>query len=464
MSVHVKRTKSGRLALRIFYAGRDERIGTRLAATEANERSLRAKACLIDEALGNGKPLHEAILRALGDVPARLLPFDERSRRETTLREYYDGWIARQVPPVVRPSYRRNVKIRFEAQILPALGDKTFAEIDRAVLEAFRAELLSGTTTRKTPRSIKTVRNVIGWCLRALWRDAEAEGFAGEMPSLRWPRIERPLPEPFTADERDRIIGWFGEHETWMRPWIECLFWTGLRHGEAAALRWRDVDLTEGTVFVRASRSERVDGTPKTRGSVRTIPLLPEALSAIRARLGTRPLHSVGDEYVFATPEGSAMTDVWWPKRGRSERRGARDPKLGVWFRCLRALAIRPRKAYCTRHTSISAQLSAGVPAQVVAEYHGTSLVMIQQSYGRYMRNDVRAVLMAAMTTKTEARSAGTGSTGPEIRPEPAAGRITIPLRVRPVREMEAVGIERPAGGLKLLTFQGNAHAKPSKP
>ena len=63
-------------------------------------------------------------------------------------------------------------------------------------------------------------------------------------------------------------------------------------------------------------------------------------------------------------------------------RRPVDDESKGIWFRCLRSLGVRPRKFYTTRHTFIAWALSEGANLKGLAEYCGTSVQMIEQSYG----------------------------------------------------------------------------------
>ncbi len=56
------------------------------------------------------------------------------------------------------------------------------------------------------------------------------------------------------------------------------------------------------------------------------------------------------------------------------------------WGRSLRALNIKPRKFYATRHTFISIALTAGVPLMVIAEHCGTSVTMMERHYGRFLQ------------------------------------------------------------------------------
>jgi len=52
---------------------------------------------------------------------------------------------------------------------------------------------------------------------------------------------------------------------------------TGLRIGEILALRWRDVDFSSGEIRVEQACYRGLIGTPKTKGSRRTLPM-PESL------------------------------------------------------------------------------------------------------------------------------------------------------------------------------------------
>jgi len=58
---------------------------------------------------------------------------------------------------------------------------------------------------------------------------------------------------------------------------------TGLRKGEAFALEWCDISLTDKTISISKSYNIVTKGTtsPKTRKSIRTIPLFDDALEAV---------------------------------------------------------------------------------------------------------------------------------------------------------------------------------------
>lgn len=106
-------------------------------------------------------------------------------------------------------------------------------------------------------------------CVRAMMRDArkidhliETDPFA----VLDWPRLPSPKPDPFTEDERDKIIRYFREKNRFYYPFAQVLFWTGMRPSEALALR-EDIDLRQGFLSISKSRYLNAENSPKTAAS-----------------------------------------------------------------------------------------------------------------------------------------------------------------------------------------------------
>ncbi len=78
-------------------------------------------------------------------------------------------------------------------------------------------------------------------------------------------------------------------------------------------------------------------------------------------------------------------------------------------------LKIRPRPFYNVRHTFISVALTIGCNQKWIAEQTGTSIAMIQDHYGRYIRDDGDALLRAYVEQPKLMKA----SRKPEPLPEP---------------------------------------------
>jgi len=293
-----------------------------------------------------------------------------------TVKEYYDQWIELREKELedglVRPSLVRDYKQHFSAYILPEFGALPLNELTIGALIAFRSKLLQA-------RSLKTVRNIIDSSFRALWRAALSNKQAKDNPfeHVDWPRREARKPEPFTIEERDRILEWFREHDIFYYPWVTVLFLTGMRPSEAAALRWGDIDFEQGVIAVTKSRNLGKEGAPKTRLSDRLVPMSEGVVQALEVQAAE--ISKVrGIEFVFVNKLQEPINQHNW----------AHD----YWAKVLEELKIPYRKFYATRHTRITEAIRAGENPLAVAQDCGNSVAMIQENYCGRINSD-RTVL-----------------------------------------------------------------------
>ena len=185
------------------------------------------------------------------------------------------------MPPIVLPSRARDYRNHFLTYVLQYLGETPLKDLSLAHLEERRARLQIDRGL-----SLKTVRNVIDSSLRAMVRDARKAGIEAGSPfaDLEYPRRVVPGPDPFSEEERDRLLE-FVLHKRWRLgrnlgsyresihfpyyAFLFTLFYTGLRPSEAVALRVRSLDLAPGTLFVE--RSLKSEFAPKTSAAARVV-------------------------------------------------------------------------------------------------------------------------------------------------------------------------------------------------
>lgn len=138
---------------------------------------------------------------------------------------------------------------------------------------------------------------------------------------------------------------------------MEVLENTGLRYGEATALRWQDMESKNGRVLLRVTRAWKRGndgeyiGTPKTKKSRRTVTLplwLGEKL------LGSRG-DSSADALVFTGPSGRHLSNSYF--------------HLNVWMPLMKhvsgELGGKPR-VHDFRHTHTSRSIAKGVLLPVI--------------------------------------------------------------------------------------------------
>src|SRR5205823_3111209 len=94
------------------------------------------------------------------------------------------------------------------------------------------------------------------------------------------------------------------------RPLLLTGAFTGMRLSEVLALSWSDIDFVAGVIHVRRQLARGRCGVPphrippKTRASVREIPLLPQLAAVLRHHKRGSPF-TRGSDYVFATGNGT---------------------------------------------------------------------------------------------------------------------------------------------------------------
>ena len=150
------------------------------------------------------------------------------------------------------------------------------------------------------------------------------------------------------------------EAELW-RVFVLLLGYTGLRWGEATALRVCDIDLDRRRIDVRRAFSDVggrvILGTPKSHHS-RTVPI-PRFLAR---ELGSLITAKTADDLVFIMPGGSLLRLSNW-------RRAAFAPA------CQRAGLSARFRIHDLRHTAASLMFQAGYPPKMLQEIMGHACI-----------------------------------------------------------------------------------------
>ena len=149
--------------------------------------------------------------------------------------------------------------------------------------------------------------------------------------------------------------------------------------------------------------------------------LLPNVVDLLKTIL---PLRVEPNSYVFTDGQGKSIDQSEF---------------AGGFQAVLRSLKIRPRPFYYTRHTFISVALTLGCNQKWIAEQTGTSIAMIQEHYGKFIRDDGDALLRACVAQSKPATI--------EQKPEPLrVARLTIGKSWRARQESNLyLGFRRPS-------------------
>lgn len=259
--------------------------------------------------------------------------------------EWTERWLKTQghLKPSTYTRYEGIVRLH----ILPRWERVPLAKVRHADVAAWVTTL---TASGMSPSSVRQTHRVFSLVIDLAVRDGRiAANSAAKVPL---PRAATPDKHFLTRGQVEALAEACGHHGTLVR----FLALTGLRFGEAAALRVGRVDLVRRRVEVAEAVTEvagkAVFGTPKTHQR-RSVPI-PKSLvePLMLATAGKGP-----DDYVFTSPQGGHLRLHNW-------RRRVFDPAVT-------AAGLEGVTPHDLRHTAASLAVSAGANVKAVQRMLG---------------------------------------------------------------------------------------------
>jgi integrase len=286
----------------------------------------------------------------------------ERQTLEQFLWRWHEEVVKLRNRPKTILSYEQLIRVH----LVPSLGRFTLQKLSPQDVQMFLNERYR---SGLSPRTVQYLRGVLRCALNDALRwdlvhrnvatlAQPPKGQRKEMTALGPEEVKRFL----IAAEGHRLEGFFA-----------LLMATGIRLGEALGLKWEDVDFDKATLTVR-KQLQRLKGSvslidPKTDRALRTIPIAPFAIEALRghrSRQLEERLRNAGkwedQGFVFCTQVGT-------PADERKIRNGLRE--------ILNSAGLPKMRVHDLRHTCATLLLSRNVNPRVVQEVLGHSNISL---------------------------------------------------------------------------------------
>jgi len=319
------------------------------------------------------------------------------------MKEWSKGLDARVNDGTMKPSTAVSYQGHIAGHIIPGLGYLRLQSLTPRHVDRFQ-QALAEKPGRGDGKLSPASRRHIHVTLHAALRDAKRKrliGFnAADDAQLApadheaigadavWTRDQ--LHTFLEATESDRLgVMW------------QLMATSGLRRGEACALRWRDIDLDAGTLHVELNRVsvgyEVHESDPKSAAGKRSVPLIPvtvAALKAWKARQNAEHL-SWGSAWtdsakVFTMEDGNA----WHP-----------DRITKLWAKAVAAVDLPKMRLHDLRHGFATMHIAAGTQAKHLQMLLGHSRIGVtMDAYVHPGEDDLtaaQAVFGAAFTSKS---------------------------------------------------------------
>ncbi|MBD7980567.1 MULTISPECIES: tyrosine-type recombinase/integrase [Oerskovia] len=308
--------------------------------------------------------------------------FIDPAAARSTVLELGGAWLQRQTH--LKPSTARAIESSWRLHVTPRWGSVPVAEIRRTAVQAWVSELSAA-------YSPTTVARAHG-ALASLLDDAVDDRRILTNPA-RGVNLPRKVRREHTYLDHQQVAALAtaaGRHETLVLVFAYC----GLRWGEAAGLRVRDLDMLRHRLRVNQNAvevgSDIVIGTPKTHER-RSVPF-PAFLSM---RLAAACEGKGRDDVVFHGDRGDYL------KRSKSG--------TGWFWRAARDAGIDDHLTpHDLRHTAASLAVSAGANVKAVQRMLGhASASMTLDVYADLFDNDLDGVAVALESARLRAVSPG---------------------------------------------------------
>ena len=250
-----------------------------------------------------------------------------------TVKEYAEDWRKRQVH---RPSTQDYHETMLRRHVYPSLGDKGLSSVMPSDIQAWVKRI----SNDLQPSTVGVLHGILSGILRAAVADRRIPSNPCE--GTRLPKAEKKLVEPNKTSEIHALEQAMPDR---FRALVTLAAGTGMRQGECFGLTVDRIDFLRRTVrvdrqLVIPKGAEPTFGPPKTRASVRTIPLPQTVVDALAAHLAQFPASPTG--LVFTTEDGKPIrrtmfsARVWRPAvKASGVRQGTRFHDLRHYYASL---------------------------------------------------------------------------------------------------------------------------------
>ena len=257
---------------------------------------------------GTRKQAEEKLTELLSQVDSGL-PVE---KGKLTVKEYMETWLRDVVAVRNRPNTERLYSTIVRNWIIPHLGHLPLSKVQPGNVERMTAAVVTAGRSTRTAHHIHTM-------LSKALKDAMRKGLVSRNVCQA---VLPPHPGRYEVNlpEAEAITALLKEADTSVYGVVyRFIAYTGVRRGEAAGLRWSNVDLDGGIISV-VETAQRVKGkgivfqSPKSAAGRRGIAIGETTVAMLREHRGRQLLHQVEMEggyqdidLVFPDPVGRAL-------------------------------------------------------------------------------------------------------------------------------------------------------------
>lgn len=336
------------------------------------------------------------------EVERKLEEFKIRTLKKEVIPQkiFVNTYIEKWMETVKRPSLKAASFDRLERTYLTQIKDSRVGRCQLGNITSMDVQGLINEKSRTLSySSLKKIYELLNGCFEyaVICREMDFNPVrAVQMPKKENLNKKEKQMGVFSKEELTRIenvaaITYQSGEVRYRHTWFFLLLAnTGLRAGEAIALRWDNIDLDKGFIHVKQNASvvkcrdgkenkyQVVITTVKTKTGNRIVPCNEKALQALRALQEYQKSHHIHSDYVDCNDKGELLSQQTLPK---------------ILKAILKAADVPYRSVHSFRHTFATNLIQAGVDVKVVSQLLGHSSVKI--TYDTYVHMGVDRAIEA---------------------------------------------------------------------
>ena len=284
--------------------------------------------------------------------------------KNITVKEYLDRWHKDYVNPSKSLSTKQTYKGIIKNQLAGKLSDIPLKRLQRPAIQRHFNELAAGGLSTASLSLASVV-------LHAALKQACEDKIIGSNPAtgVKLPKIVNKERVAYSPTEVQKILQAVAEHPFGIG--FHLLFSLALREGEMLGLKWKNIDWKKNTVTIAEQLARKtkefIFTPPKTKGSVRTLPLSPELAVELKS-------------YCIKQKELLLKSGITWKEDltvvsniiGQPIRH---DAFLAEYCGVIKALGLEYTGCHDSRHTRLTQLASSGMEAKTLSRFAGHSSV-----------------------------------------------------------------------------------------
>ena len=222
--------------------------------------------------------------------------FHEKNGTEIIIHTFSDvarEWLCYKKPLLKEASLSKYTNI-INLHLLPFFRDQDIHNITLEQMESFYNGLLMTKTVKGTALAPKTILDILS-VMKAILLYATTKKYMNILPVLRYEYRAVPKKLAVLSGRNQKILStYLCLNLTYRNLGLLICMYTGIRLGEACALSWEDISLTEGYIYIHKTmqriqkehngkKTMIIITEPKTQSSIRTIPLPRQLIQLIKS-------------------------------------------------------------------------------------------------------------------------------------------------------------------------------------